>query len=170
MSHSPEAPHLAGTATPDYATTSAEPRERQQHPWSGGRATPRGELGRVCPILVGGMPEPDLDRGDVDRALEDELALIGAHRDCPEVLELVDRPFDGVALLVGLAVEHWWPSTGRALGEAGLLLIGLLRDRRLDPASPQVNAALAAGVSLVGQQPIGSGPRSTRAGPGDLEQ
>src|SRR5688500_3378345 len=116
------------------------------------------------------MPEPDLDRGDVDGALEDELALIGAHRDCPEVLELVYRPFDGVALLVGLAVEHWWPSTGRALGEAGLLLIGLLRYRRLDPASPQVTAALAAGVSLVGQQPIGSGPRSTRAGPGALEQ
>src|SRR3954452_24714142 len=82
-------------------------------------------LGRVCPILVGGMPEPDLDRGDVDGALEDELAFVGAHRDCPEVLELVDRPFDGVALLVGRAVKHRWPSTGRALGEAGLLLIGL---------------------------------------------
>src|SRR4051794_3994138 len=115
------------------------------------------------------MPEPDLDRGDVDGALEDELAFVGAHRDCPEVLELVDRPFDGVALLVGLAVKHWWPSTGRALGEAGLLLIGLLRDRRLDPASPQVKAGLAVGVRLVGQQPIGSGPRATGAGPGDRQ-
>ncbi len=86
-----------------------------------------------------------------------------------KVLELVDRPFDGVALLVGLAVERRWPSTGRASAEAGLPLIGLFRDRRLDPASPQVNAGLAARVRRVGQQSIGSGLRSARAGPGDRQ-
>src|SRR5205823_6654530 len=114
------------------------------HGCTSGRAPLGGVtlLGRVCPILVDGVPQPDLDRCDVDGALEDELAFVGAHRDTAEVLELVDRPFDGVALLVELAVERRWPATRRASGEAGLLLIALLGNRCLDPASPQVNAGL----------------------------
>src|SRR4051794_27791214 len=115
-------------------------------------------LGRVWRILIGGGPQPDLDRGDVDGAPEDELAFVGAHRDPTEVLELVDRPFDRVALRVGLRVERRWPPTGRALGGSGLLLVGLLRNRRCDPASAQVSAGRAVGVGLVGQQPVGAGP------------
>jgi hypothetical protein len=44
------------------------------------------------------MAEPDLDRGDVDGALEDELAFVGAHGDRAERLELVVCALDGVAL------------------------------------------------------------------------
>jgi hypothetical protein len=123
-------------------------------------------LGRVWWILVDGGPQPDLDRGDVDGAPEDELAFVGAHCDRAEVLELVDRSFHGVALLVGLRVERRWPSTRRALRGAGLLLVGLLRNRRGDPASTQVSADLPVGVGLVGQQSVGA----VRAGPARCER
>src|SRR3954465_11187827 len=95
-------------------------------------------LGSVSPILACGVAEPDLDRGNVDGAAEDELAFVGAHRDRAEVHELVDRSFHRVALLVGLRVERRWPPTGRALRNTGLLLIGLLRSRGYDAASVQV--------------------------------
>lgn len=39
---------------------------------------PSQTLGRVWRILLDGVAQPDLDRRDVDGALEDELALVGA--------------------------------------------------------------------------------------------
>jgi hypothetical protein len=63
----------------------------------GGPRQVRPRLGRVCRILLGGVAEPDLDRGDVDGALVDELAFIGAGGHGAELLELVECAFGGVA-------------------------------------------------------------------------
>ena len=113
-------------------------------------------LGRVSWILVARVAEPDPDRGDVDGAVVDELALVGAHCDGAERLEPVVRALGGVALLVCLGVERGWPPAGAALGQAGLLLVALLRDGGFDPASPQVGADRLVRVGLVGQEPTGA--------------
>src|SRR4051794_2565427 len=110
-------------------------------------------LGRVSWIFLGRVAEPDLDRGDVDGAVEDELTLVGAHGYGAEGLELVIGALDGVASLVGLGVERGWPPTRRALRQAGFLLVALLRDGGLDPTTPQEGADRAVRVRLVGQQP-----------------
>jgi hypothetical protein len=89
--------------------------------------------------LAGGVAEPDLDRGDVDRAAEDELALVDSQRDSPEVPKLADRPLDGVAFLVGLGVERRWPPAGRSLDGAGLCwsafsgIVAVIRRLRSSP-------------------------------------
>jgi hypothetical protein len=49
--------------------------------------------------LVDGVAEPDLDRGDVDGAAEDELAFVRAHRDRAELLELADGALDALRRL-----------------------------------------------------------------------
>ena len=126
-------------------------------------------LGSVSRILVGGVAEPNLDRGDVDGASEDKLSFVGAHRDRAELLEPADGALDGVALLVGLGVERRWSSAARPLAGAGLLLVGLLRTGRNDPASPQLNSDLAGGVGLVGQRPVRSGPRPARTTAAQLQ-
>ena len=112
--------------------------------------------GRVSRILSARVAEPDPDRGDVDGAVVDELALVGAHRDGAERLEPVVRALGGVALLVGLGVERGLPPAGGALGQAGLLLVALLRNGGLDPAAPQVGADRPVRVGLVGQEPTGT--------------
>lgn len=127
----------------------------------------RPHLGRVCRILLGWIAEPDLDRGDVDGALVDELAFVGAGGHGAELLELVECAFGGVAGFVFLGVERGGTTTVRALGRADGLLVALLGDGGFDPASPQVGADLAVGVRLVGEQPIGSGPGPARPGPGN---
>src|SRR3954469_4936268 len=97
-------------------------------------------LGCVSWIFVARVAEPDPDRGDIDGAVVDELTLVGAHRDGTERLEPVVRALGGVALLVDLGIERGRPPADRALRQAGLLLVALLRDGGLDPASPQVGA------------------------------
>ena len=67
-------------------------------------------------------------------------------------LELVDRAFDNVALLVGFGVEPGWPPAGAASPQPVLLLVGGFGDGGLDPAFAQVGADRAAGVGLMGRQ------------------
>src|SRR3954466_5963338 len=146
---------FAANATVAGDSPGSEPSRDHSAVMSPSRRTlkPRA-LGSVSRILAGGVAEPDLDRADVDGAAEDELAFVGAHRDRAEVLELVDRPLHRVPLLVALRVEARWRATGGALRGAGLLLIGLFRNRRLDAASMQASADLPVGVGLVAQQPV----------------
>jgi len=49
--------------------------------------------------------EPDHDRGDVDGAPVDALALVVPGGDWAELLELAEAALDGVAFLVPLGVE-----------------------------------------------------------------
>lgn len=54
--------------------------------------------------------EPDDKGGRSDGAEEDVAPLVVASRDGAGVLQFVDGPLDGAALLVPLLVEAWWPS------------------------------------------------------------
>jgi hypothetical protein len=69
-------------------------------------------------------------------------------------LELVDRAFDNVALLIDLAVEPGWPPAGAASPQPVLLLVRGFGDGGLDPAFAQVGADPAAGVGLAGLRPM----------------
>jgi hypothetical protein len=75
----------------------------------------------------------------------------------PVGLEFVDGAFDNVALSVDVGVECRWPPTLVAPSQPVSLLVGRLRDGRLDPTFPQVVADRPAGVGLVTQHPAGSG-------------
>ena len=93
--------------------------------------------------------QPDDQRGDRRRAEVDVAALGVARGDRAKLLELVDRPFDGVALLVALGVEARWPPAVRTFALAGGLGVGLLQDGVRDTSSPQVPANEAVAVRLV---------------------
>jgi hypothetical protein len=56
------------------------------------------------------------------------------------LLELVDAAFDGVALLVGVAVESWWPAASAALAKSVTALVRWDGDDRPDAAFAQVLA------------------------------
>ncbi|GAA3263587.1 hypothetical protein GCM10020216_106500 [Nonomuraea helvata] len=56
------------------------------------------------------VTEPDADRGDVENALVNALALVEAGGHGATLAEIVDAALDGVALLVAVSVEGWWPS------------------------------------------------------------
>lgn len=63
--------------------------------------------------------------------------LARAHRRTAPSLQAVDAPFDGVAPLVRLRTETWWPVIGSAFPQAVSDLVGRLRgDRRLGRVTP----------------------------------
>jgi hypothetical protein len=84
--------------------------------------------------LSGQVAEPGLDGGYVNGGVVHVLAFVVAGRDGAELFELVERPFDGVALLVAVGVEGVRASAGRPAASPVGLLVGLLRDRCGDPA------------------------------------
>lgn len=107
----------------------------------------------------------DHDVGQGDAAEEGQGVFVVPGGDAAPLLEAVDAPLDGVALLVCLAVEGR-RSAARlsALPPVGLL-IGAFRNHRADATSAQVVADRAGGVRLVAQDQVrpGAGP-SKRAG------
>jgi hypothetical protein len=105
--------------------------------------------------------QPDDRRSNCGGAEVDVAALVVAGGDRAELLELVDRPFDGVALLVALGVEARWPTSARTFAPAGGLGVGLLRDSVCDAASPQVPANKAIAVRLVRSHAAGLAARPT---------
>ncbi len=84
-------------------------------------------LARISGRTACSRAQPDDQRGDRRRAEVDVTALVVARGDRAKLLELVDRPFDGVALLVALGVEARWPPSARSFAPAGGLGVGLLR-------------------------------------------
>lgn len=76
---------------------------------------------------------------------------------------------DGVPLLVGLAVEGRWSAAPAASPQAVADLGGRLRDDRADAPASQMTADGAGGVRGVGQNGLGSGPGSARAGAGHAD-
>src|SRR4051794_15933823 len=91
------------------------------------------------------------------------VALVVAGGHGPGVPELVDSPFNGVALPVADLVEYWWPSTPAALADSGVGLVIFDRDHRLDAPQREVLTDRAGGIRLVSQGVVGSGPGPTRA-------
>src|ERR1700674_2885062 len=97
-----------------------------------------------------GVAEPDPDRGDVDGAAVDEVALVVPGGDRPVLAKPAEGALDGVALLVGDGVARGRPSAPAAAPEAVADLVGGFGDGGLDAAPPQVSADRPAGVGLVG--------------------
>lgn len=90
-----------------------------------------GCLGPVYPRCEGGnhghvswcvsykSSEPEHDGGDGEFGLVVGDALGIAGREVAELLELVEAPFDHIALLVQLGVERWWSPAAGAFGRGG---------------------------------------------------
>jgi hypothetical protein len=87
------------------------------------------------------MTEPDPDRGDVDGAAPDEVALVIPGRHGAVLAELAERPLDHVALLIGGGVEGGRPAAFAAAPQPVLHLIRGLGNRRLDRAAAQVRGS-----------------------------
>src|SRR5205823_8078541 len=115
------------------------------------------------------MAEPDPDRGHVDSATPDKVALVvpGCHG--PVLAELAEGPLDDVALLVSDRVEGGRAAAPAAAPQPVFHLIRGFGDGRLDAAAAQVRADRRAGVRLVAQHLPGPGPRPPRAPPRDLQ-
>lgn len=92
--------------------------------------------------------------------------LVIACGDAAPLLEAVEAAFDHVTQPVDAWIERAGavPAAG-AHGE----LVGSFGDGVSDPALAQVGADLAGGITLVGDQPIGTYPGPARAGPGDAD-
>lgn len=77
--------------------------------------------------------------------------FVGSCGQTTPLLEAVDAPFDGVALLVCLAVEAGRSAAESASPQAVTELVGRLRDDCTDAPASQVAADGAGGVRAVGQ-------------------
>lgn len=77
---------------------------------------------------------PQEDARDVESGQVDRGCLLVAGGDAAPLLEAVDAPLDGVALLVGLAVEAWRPAAPAASTQPVATLICRDRDCRPDAA------------------------------------
>lgn len=88
--------------------------------------------------------------------------LVGSCGQAAPLLEAVDAPFDGVSLLVDLAVEGGRTATEPASPQAVADLVRRLGDDRTDTPAPQVAADGARGIRAVGQNGQGPGPRPAR--------
>src|SRR5438477_9219039 len=97
------------------------------------------------------MAEPDPDRGHVDSAAPDKIALVvpGCHG--PVLAELAERPFGNVALLVSDWVEGGRAAAPAAAPQPVLHLVRGLGNGRLDLAAAQERADRRTGVCLVAQ-------------------
>lgn len=95
--------------------------------------------------------------------------LVGSCGQAAPLLEAVDAPFDGVSLLVDLAVEGGRTATEPASPQAVADLVRRLGDDRTDTPAPQVAADGARGIRAVGQNGQGPGPRPARAPAGHAD-
>lgn len=71
----------------------------------------------------------------MEGALVGNGKLVRAHGQAAPLLEAVDAPLDGVALLVCRHVETGWAAAGPASPEAMSDLVGGLRDDSLDASA-----------------------------------
>ncbi|GAA2917379.1 hypothetical protein GCM10010478_16450 [Streptomyces erythrogriseus] len=83
---------------------------------------------------------PDEDGGKVECGLVSDGELVRSHGQTAPLLEAVDAPFDGVALLVCLGVESWWAASAAASPQPVADLVGRLWDDSADSAPPEVIA------------------------------
>ncbi len=71
---------------------------------------------------------PDEDGGEVECGPVCDGELVRSHGQTAPLLETVDAPFDGVALLVCLGVEGWWAASVAASPQPVADLVGRLWD------------------------------------------
>lgn len=113
-----------------------------------------GRRGRQLNCVRSSGPEPDGEGRCGGSAGEHVAALVVAGGDRSELFHAVDRPLDGVALLVAVLVEAGWPPAARASAQAGGLAVGLLRDGVADATPPQVLPDGAVAIGLVGSKAV----------------
>lgn len=130
-----------------------------------------GRRGRQLNCVRSSGPEPDGEGRCGSSAGERVAALVVAGGDRSELFHAVDRPLDGVALLVAVLVEAGWPPAARASAQAGGLAVGL-RDGVADAPPPQVLPDGAVAVGLVGSKAVWlfAGPSQAGSGYSDLLQ
>lgn len=123
-------------------------------------------------MFLGSCAEPDHEGCEDDGSEVDVGAFLVACGDGAEALESVDGAFDGVALLVLLAVESGGPAASGSSVLSVPLLVETLGDGVPDSASSQVASVAAGRVGLVGQNVVGpgAGPSHSGSGHGDLLQ
>ncbi|ANS70670.1 transposase subunit [Streptomyces lincolnensis] len=98
----------------------------------------------------------------------DGCGLLVAGGDPAPLFEAVDAPLDGVALLVGLAVEGRRPASAAALSQPVASLVRRDRDHRPDAALAQVFPDRAGRIGLVGKDHVRPGAGSS-ARPGNAQ-
>jgi hypothetical protein len=74
----------------------------------------------------------------VECGLVGDGEFVRSHSEAAPLLESVDAPLDGVALLVRLSVESWWAASVSASPQPVADLVGRLGDGGADPASTKV--------------------------------
>jgi hypothetical protein len=105
----------------------------------------------------------------VDGGFVADGELVEAGGDGTVAFEPVDAAFDGMPLLVDLAVEGGWPAAVPAPVLAVGDPVGLFGDGALDAALAQVGAVGARSVGLVAQGPVRAGPGPPRPQPGNRD-
>ena len=115
------------------------------------------------------MVGPDEDGREVECGLVGDGEFVGSCGQAAPLLEAVDAPFDGVALLVCLAVEAGRSAAESASPQAVTELVGRLRDDCTDAPASQVAADGAGGVRAVGPNGQGSGLGPAGAGAGHAD-
>jgi hypothetical protein len=99
----------------------------------------------------------------VDGGLVADGELVIAGGDGPVAFEPVDAAFDGVTLLVDVAVERGWPATAPASPLAVGDAVALFGDGAFDTALAQPGPVGAGPVGLVTQDPVRSAAGPARA-------
>ncbi len=117
-------------------------------------------------MVRGSCSKPDDEGCECDGAKVNVGAFLVAGGDGAEAFEAVDGAFDGVALLVALAVEDGGSTASGTSVLAVSLLVETFGDGVRDAASSQVAAVHPGRVCLVRQDTIGSGARSPGSGSG----
>jgi hypothetical protein len=74
----------------------------------------------------------------VECGLVGDGELVGSHGQTTPLLEAIDAPFDGIALLIRLGVEAGRAATGAASPSSVTDLVGGLRDHGTDTSLPKI--------------------------------
>ena len=113
--------------------------------------------------------QPLVDGRDEDGRFVADREFVVARRHGAVPLEAIDPAFDRVLRLVVLGFELGRSAAARAALRAVGRLVGLVRNRAADSASPQIGAVLAGGVRLVGADAVRSGSRPSNSPAGDTD-
>jgi hypothetical protein len=85
------------------------------------------------------------------------------------LLQAVDAPFDGVALLVCLRIETWRPASGSPSPQAVSDLAGRLRDDGANAPPSEMAADRAGRIRAVREDGLRPSPGPAESAPGDAD-
>ncbi|SEF82665.1 hypothetical protein SAMN05216223_102163 [Actinacidiphila yanglinensis] len=106
-------------------------------------------------------PCPHGNRSETQCGLVGDGELVGSQGRTTPLLEPIDAPFNGVALLVRLCVEAGRAATGAASPQSVTVLVGGLRDHGADTSPPAMLTDRTGRVRAVCQDGVRPGSRSS---------